>query len=82
MLRRPIEFKKAMLDAKHEYEREVAGGDADAPARRCAPSRCRRRRPRSRARAPRPRSATTTVASPRHAAAPSTAGRGDRARTR
>jgi Bacterial PH domain/Short C-terminal domain len=26
MLRRPIEFKKAMLEAKHEYEIEVAGG--------------------------------------------------------
>ena len=30
MIRRPIEFKKAMLDAKYEYEREIAGtGDAD-----------------------------------------------------
>lgn len=26
MIRGPIEFKKAMLDAKHEYERDVAGG--------------------------------------------------------
>jgi hypothetical protein len=26
MLRRPIEFKKAMLEAKHEYEVQVAGG--------------------------------------------------------
>ena len=26
MLRRPIEFKKAMLEAKHEYEIEVSGG--------------------------------------------------------
>jgi hypothetical protein len=25
MIRRPIEFKKAMLDAKYEYERDVAG---------------------------------------------------------
>jgi uncharacterized membrane protein YdbT with pleckstrin-like domain len=33
MLVRPIEFKKAMLEAKHEYEREVAGGNAyDPPA--------------------------------------------------
>ena len=26
MIRNPIGFKKAMLDAKHEYERDVAGG--------------------------------------------------------
>lgn len=31
MLVRPIEFKKAMLEAKHEYEREVAGGNAYDP---------------------------------------------------
>ncbi len=30
MIRRPIQFKKAMLDAKYEYEREIAGtGDED-----------------------------------------------------
>ncbi|MEJ7748882.1 MAG: PH domain-containing protein [Candidatus Limnocylindrales bacterium] len=27
MLRRPIQFKKAMLDAKHEYEQDLGGGD-------------------------------------------------------
>ena len=39
MLRRPIVFKKAMLDAKHEYEVEVAGGSlvADAPPLRTTP---------------------------------------------
>jgi len=39
MLRRPIEFKKAMLEAKHEYEIEVAGGSpiADAPPIRTTP---------------------------------------------
>jgi uncharacterized membrane protein YdbT with pleckstrin-like domain len=32
MLMRPIEFKKAMLDAKHRYEMEVAGsGRVDSP---------------------------------------------------
>ena len=31
MIRNPIGFKKAMLDAKHEYERDVAGG-AFAPS--------------------------------------------------
>ncbi len=31
MLVRPIEFKKAMLEAKHDYEREVAGGNAYDP---------------------------------------------------
>jgi hypothetical protein len=31
MLKRPVEFKKAMLDAKHEYEIEVAGGTPTAP---------------------------------------------------
>ena len=28
MIRGPIQFKKAMLDAKHEYERDVAGGSS------------------------------------------------------
>lgn len=32
MLRDPIAFKKAMLDAKHEYERDVAGGSYSAPS--------------------------------------------------
>jgi Bacterial PH domain/Short C-terminal domain len=33
MLVRPIDFKKAMLEAKHDYELEVAGGNAyDPPA--------------------------------------------------
>ncbi len=33
MLVRPIKFKKAMLEAKHEYEMEVSGGDErDLPA--------------------------------------------------
>ncbi len=31
MLRRPIEFKKAMLEAKHEYEVQVAGGGGPVP---------------------------------------------------
>jgi hypothetical protein len=31
MLRDPIAFKRAMLDAKHEYERDVAGGTYSAP---------------------------------------------------
>ena len=40
MIRRPIEFKKAMLDAKYEYEREIAGtGDLDpGPPLRDAPA--------------------------------------------
>ena len=37
MLKNPIKFKKAMLEAKHEYEVEVAGGNvapiAAAPLR-------------------------------------------------
>jgi hypothetical protein len=38
MLVRPVEFKKAMLEAKHEYERDVAGGSYDAgPPLRTAP---------------------------------------------
>jgi Bacterial PH domain/Short C-terminal domain len=39
MLRRPIEFKKSMLEAKHEYEIEVAGGSPtiDAPPIRATP---------------------------------------------
>ncbi len=37
MLKRPIAFKKAMLDAKHEYERDVAGGSyVDSPPMRPA----------------------------------------------
>src|SRR5512134_1976509 len=33
MIRRPIEFKKAMLEAKHGYEMEVSGaGDFDPPS--------------------------------------------------
>ena len=32
MLRNPIGFKKAMLDAKHEYERDVAGGSGYTPS--------------------------------------------------
>ncbi len=37
MLMRPIEFKKAMLDAKHRYEMEVAGsGRMDSPPIRAA----------------------------------------------
>jgi hypothetical protein len=32
MLRDPIAFKRAMLDAKHEYERDVAGGTYAAPS--------------------------------------------------
>jgi hypothetical protein len=31
MIRRPIEFKKAMLEAKHGYEIEVSGGARPAP---------------------------------------------------
>ena len=38
MIQRPIEFKKAMLEAKHEYEVEVAGGTpAPTPPLRSAP---------------------------------------------
>ena len=39
MIKRPIEFKKAMLEAKHEYEMEVAGGgqyDPPTPPMRAA----------------------------------------------
>jgi hypothetical protein len=32
MIRNPIGFKKAMLDAKHEYERDVAGSGSFAPS--------------------------------------------------
>ncbi len=32
MIRNPIGFKKAMLDAKHEYERDVAGTGSFAPS--------------------------------------------------
>jgi uncharacterized small protein (DUF1192 family) len=32
MIRNPIGFKKAMLDAKHEYERDVAGSGSYAPS--------------------------------------------------
>jgi uncharacterized small protein (DUF1192 family) len=32
MLRDPIAFKRAMLDAKHEYERDVAGGTYAVPS--------------------------------------------------
>ncbi len=39
MIRNPIGFKKAMLDAKHEYERDVAGtGFAPSPPLRTEPS--------------------------------------------
>ncbi|MEO6206928.1 MAG: PH domain-containing protein [Candidatus Limnocylindrales bacterium] len=40
MIRNPIGFKKAMLDAKHEYERDVAGGssyDTSPPLRAPSP---------------------------------------------
>jgi hypothetical protein len=38
MIRNPIGFKKAMLDAKHEYERDVAGGSyAPSPPLRTEP---------------------------------------------
>ncbi|MBA2299496.1 MAG: PH domain-containing protein [Chloroflexi bacterium] len=38
MIRNPVGFKKAMLDAKHEYERDVAGtGFAPSPPLRAAP---------------------------------------------
>ena len=32
MIRNPIGFKKAMLDAKHEYERDLAGGSSFDPS--------------------------------------------------
>jgi hypothetical protein len=39
MIRNPVGFKKAMLDAKHEYERDVAGGSfAPSPPLRAEPS--------------------------------------------
>ena len=39
MIRNPVGFKKAMLDAKHEYERDVAGsGFAPSPPLRTEPS--------------------------------------------
>jgi len=39
MIRNPIGFKKAMLDAKHEYERDVAGsGYAPSPPLRNDPA--------------------------------------------
>jgi Bacterial PH domain/Short C-terminal domain len=39
MIRGPIDFKKAMLDAKHEYERDVAGGSSfDPPVHAAAAS--------------------------------------------
>ncbi len=39
MIRNPVGFKKAMLDAKHEYERDVAGsGFAPSPPMRTEPS--------------------------------------------
>ena len=38
MIRNPIGFKKAMLDAKHEYERDLAGGSyAPSPPLRAEP---------------------------------------------
>jgi hypothetical protein len=38
MIRNPVGFKKAMLDAKHEYERDVAGGSyAPSPPLRAEP---------------------------------------------
>jgi len=38
MIRNPVDFKKAMLDAKHEYERDVAGGSyAPSPPLRAEP---------------------------------------------
>ena len=39
MIRNPVGFKKAMLDAKHEYERDVAGGSfPPSPPLRTEPS--------------------------------------------
>ena len=38
MIRNPVGFKRAMLDAKHEYERDVAGGSyAPSPPLRAEP---------------------------------------------
>ena len=38
MIRNPVGFKKAMLDSKHEYERDVAGGSyAPSPPLRAEP---------------------------------------------
>ena len=38
MIRNPVGFKKAMLDSKHEYERDVAGGGvAPSPPLRTEP---------------------------------------------
>ena len=56
MIRNPVGFKKAMLDAKHEYERDVAGGPGSRRARRCAPTPARR--PVAAPASPRPRTAT------------------------
>ncbi len=39
MLVNPIQFKKAMLDAKHEYELDVAGGYVGGPPLRSEPAR-------------------------------------------
>ena len=57
MLRSPIEFKKAMLDAKHEYEvdMERAGWAPSPPIRDAAPAGARDRRGRIRRRSHRPR---------------------------
>ncbi len=38
MLVHPVAFKKAMLDAKHEYEIDVAGGYSGAPPMRSEPA--------------------------------------------
>ena len=38
MLVHPVAFKKAMLDAKHEYEVDVAGGYSGAPPMRSEPT--------------------------------------------
>ena len=39
MLRGPIRFKRAMLDAKHEYEQDIVGGDrTPSPPLRAAPT--------------------------------------------
>jgi Bacterial PH domain/Short C-terminal domain len=37
MLIQPVRFKKAMLDAKHEYEQDIAGIHPDAPPLRSEP---------------------------------------------
>lgn len=57
MIRRPIQFKKAMLDAKYEYEREIAGSGAE-------PS------PPLRAEPPAPTAPTPAAAAPTPPAAP------------